>query len=242
MQFDLLAAIELTVCAAIAISVLSIGFGQDAPARLRITVWLTAWFGVVATLGATKALYYKGGLGAPGLGLAVMLPIVVVIARVLRSPSLRRGLDAIPLHVLIGVHAIRVLGVTFLILYGAGRLPAPFAPLAGWGDVLTGLAAAPIAWLAYRQLVSRRTVLLWNTFGLLDLIVAIGLGAISAPGVLRLMIADPGSEIMTLLPWLLIPGFIVPLLATTHIAVFYRLRIAAPRAVRSDEGISARGA
>jgi hypothetical protein len=29
---------------------------------------------------------------------------------------------------------------------------------------------------------------------------------------------------MTTLPWLLIPGFLVPLLAVTHLAVFYRLR------------------
>jgi hypothetical protein len=31
---------------------------------------------------------------------------------------------------------------------------------------------------------------------------------------------------MTTLPWLLIPGFLVPLLASTHLAVFYRLNTA----------------
>jgi hypothetical protein len=33
---------------------------------------------------------------------------------------------------------IRTLGVTFLLLYSAGHLPAPFAPAAGWGDIAIG--------------------------------------------------------------------------------------------------------
>ena len=37
------------------------------------------------------------------------------------------------------------LGVFFIALWALGRLPAPFAPSAGWGDVLVGLTALPIA-------------------------------------------------------------------------------------------------
>ncbi|PYL63918.1 MAG: hypothetical protein DMF25_08940 [Verrucomicrobia bacterium] len=59
--------------------------------------------------------------------------------------------------------------------------------------------------------------------GIADLLVAVGLGAMSSPGPARLIFAEPSSAIMTTLPWLLIPGFLVPLLITVHIAVFIRL-------------------
>jgi hypothetical protein len=42
---------------------------------------------------------------------------------------------------------------------------------------------------------------------------------------------------MSTLPWLIIPGFLVPLLATTHIAIFHRLR--AHRAADVDAGAPA---
>lgn len=227
MELDLLASIEMTVCAAIAVAVLAIGFGEDTVARVRIATGLTAWFIVVTAMAAMEVLHDQHGLGVPGLGVAVMLPIVVLSVRALRSPSLRRGLQSIPLSMLVGVNVIRSFGVMFLLLYAAGRLPAPFAPVAGWGDILVGLTAIPVAWLAYKKgAATHSTVMIWNTLGLVDLIAAVGLGVTSSPGPLRLIFAEPGAGIMTTLPWLLIPGFLVPLLASTHLAVFYRLSMA----------------
>lgn len=224
MQIDLLAAVELAASAAIAISVIAIGFGESGAARLRIAGWLFAWFVLVTAMAATRMLGYPNGLGAPGLGIAVVVPIVILVVRVLSSQALRRALNSMPLSTLIGVHTVRILGVFFLVLYAAGRLPAPFAPTAGWGDVVTGLAAAPLAWLLSRNYrLPNVFIWIWNVFGLLDLVTAIGLGAVSAPGPIQLIFARPGTMLMTTLPWLLIPAFLVPLLATIHLAVFYRL-------------------
>ncbi len=228
MSLDLLAAIEMTAGAAVAVTVLAIGFGNRVSARVRIATGLSAWFMFVTVMATTEVLHYEHGLGVPGLGIAVLLPIVILSIGVLRSPALYRALRTIPLSLLIGVNVIRAFGVTFLLLYAAGRLPAPFAPVAGWGDILVGLTAAPVAWLAYKKgAAAHSTVLTWNILGLLDLIAAVGLGVVSSPGPLRLIFAEPGSGIMTTLPWLLIPGFLVPLLASTHLAVFYRLSTAA---------------
>jgi hypothetical protein len=224
MELDLLASIEMTTCAAIAVVVLAIGFGEDVLARVRIATGLVVWFVVVTVLAAMEVFHYQHGLGVPALGIAVMLPIVVLSVRVFRSPALRRGLDSVPLSLLVGVNSIRTFGVVFLLLYAAGRLPAPFATVAGWGDIAIGLTAIPIAWLAYKKGTSAQSmVMIWNTLGLLDLIAAVGLGVTSSPGPLQLIFAEPGAGIMTTLPWLLIPGFLVPLLASTHLAVFFRL-------------------
>ena len=129
-----------------------------------------------------------------------------------------------PLWLLVGVHTVRLLGVSFIILFAAGRLPAPFAPVAGWGDIFVGATAIPVAWLVSRQTVNARSIVwIWNVIGIADLIAAIGLGATSSPGPARLIFAELSSAIMTTLPWLLIPGFLVPLLITVHIGIFVRL-------------------
>ncbi len=224
MNTDLIGSIELTGSAAIVIAALSIGFGSNAAARVRIALSLSSWFVVVVILAATRALYYEHGLGSPGLGIAVALPIVILCIVVSRATSLREGFHRVPLWLLVGVHAVRLLGISFIILYAAGRLPAPFAPVAGWGDIFVGATAFPVAWLAYRQPANVRPILwIWNIIGLADLIAAVGLGVISSPGPARLIFAEPSSAIMTTLPWLLIPGFLVPLLVAVHIAIFIRL-------------------
>jgi len=224
MNIDLIGSIELTASAAIMITALSIGFGSRTAARIRIAAWLAAWFVVVVILAATRALYYEHGLGAPGLGIAVAVPIAVLCIVVARTQALREEFHRVPLWLLVGVHVVRLLGISFIILYTAGRLPAPFASAAGWGDIFVGATALPVAWFAYRQPTNVRSMIwIWNVIGIADLINAVGLGVISSPGPQRLIFAEPSSAIMTTLPWLLIPGFLVPLLFAVHIGIFIRL-------------------
>jgi|SRR5438105_1437500 len=224
MNVDVLNSIELTASAAIVIAALSIAFGSTAATRIRSAAWLSAWFVLVVILAATRALYYEHGLGTPGLGLAVALPIAVLCATVARVQSLRESFHQMPLWLLVGMHTVRLLGISFVVLYAAHRLPAPFAPVAGWGDIFVGATAAPIAWLAYRQSTNARAIVwTWNLIGIADLIAAVALGVTSSPGHARLIFAEPSSAIMTTLPWLLIPGFLVPLLFTVHIGIFVRL-------------------
>jgi hypothetical protein len=64
---------------------------------------------------------------------------------------------------------------------------------------------------------------LWNAIGISDLVAAIALGTLSAPGPLQMFAAPPTSAIMTALPWLIVPGFIVPSLVFIHVVIFYRL-------------------
>lgn len=224
MSIDVLASIVLTAGAAIVLSGMAVGFGEDTRSRMRIAGWLGLWFVLVAAMAAGGWLTYPHGLGTPGLGVAVCLPVIVMTGMVYGMPSLRRALRHVPLSLLVALHGVRVLGVFFLILHAAGRLPAPFAPLAGWGDVLAGAAAVPLAWLVRRsERAARPLVWCWNGFGMLDLVLAVALGAVSAPGPLQLIDAAPGTSLMTGLPWLLVPAFLVPLLAALHLAVFYRL-------------------
>jgi hypothetical protein len=92
------------------------------------------------------------------------------------------------------------------------------------GDIFAGVAALPLAWSIVRfgSRVQALT-LLWNAIGIADLVAAIALGALSAPGPLQVFAGPPTSAIMTTPPWLIIPGVIVPSLVFIPIVIFYRL-------------------
>ena len=70
-------------------------------------------------------------------------------------------------------------------------------------------------------MVSRRALLTWNSFGLLDFVIAISVGT-----ALRSAWFGSGvtSDPMALLPLSLIPTVIVPLYVITHLVIYLQLR------------------
>src|SRR5262249_58692982 len=79
-------------------------------------------------------------------------PLVAIVALVVAFPTVRHALNSVPLPLLVGLNAIRLGGVLFVLLAGAGRLSGPFPYLAGWGDFTTGALAIPAASFSPRSL------------------------------------------------------------------------------------------
>src|SRR6266850_2386718 len=109
------------------------------------------------------------------------LPLVVAAIAALSSAKVREVLLALPLPLLVGLNIMRIFGAFFLLLAAQGRLSGPFPQSAGWGDVIVGLTAIPLAAATARNLWgNRRAVLAWNILGTLDLVIAVSLGVASA--------------------------------------------------------------
>jgi hypothetical protein len=224
-MLEILSTIGLTASAAIVIGFLAYAMAETPRGRLTVAGVLTAWFVVVVTIGASAALDPVRGFGVPALGLTVGLPVAALVGAFFAFGPIRAAMLAAPLPALVAVNAIRILpGWLFVLLYAAGKLPAPFAPSAGWGDIFAGVAALPLAWsiLRFGRPVAP-LVFAWSVIGIADLVNAIALGALSAPGPLQTFAAPPTSAIMTTLPWLIVPGFLVPSLIFMHVVIFTRL-------------------
>jgi hypothetical protein len=197
---------------------------------------LIGWLALSIALAAAGA-YHVGATGIPTVQYGILLPILIGSVLIWRSATVARIIDAVPQPWLIGVQLYRALGVIFLILYATGQLPGLFAWPAGVGDIAVGLLA-PVVALAYAR-APRDTaglVRAWNAFGILDLVVAVTTGFITAPSFIQPIVVQPNSELMTVLPMVLIPVYLVPLSIMLHIASLAKLHRATASTASGNAG------
>jgi hypothetical protein len=194
-------------------------------ARWAVSVTLAVWLGLVVLLGARGA--FVAPLGAPpvALVLGVAIPLVVFFAAYRLSDSFRDLVLTADLRFIAGIQAWRVLGFAFLALYAYGILPGMFAWPAGLGDMAVGITAPWIIAALIRRpdFAASKTFRAWNLFGILDLVVALGTGGLTAV----LATGAPGeitAAPMTELPLLLVPGYLVPLLLMLHATALLQAR------------------
>ena len=196
------------------------------PVKLGSRLILGAVIGGWITL--VVALAGAGVVNKQPFALPLLFALPLVAAGIGATvPAFRAAIITIPLPLVVGLNALRVLGV-FMLLEGiAGQMTGPFPFAAGIGDIITGIFAVPIARLAAKNPRDIR-IWEWNVFGALDLVVAVTLGVMSSNGSpIQLIHAGVGSSAMTTLPWALIPLVLVPTYLIGHAIVFSQLRAAA---------------
>jgi len=193
--------------------------------RPAVAIVLTAWLLLVVSLGVAGA--FVGPPGAPPLpiAMAVTAPLVLFFVWLRLSPSFREFVLTLDLRLIAGMQAWRWAGLGFLSLYAHKVLPAVFALPAGLGDMAIGVTAPWIVLALIRQpgFAARGAFIRWNVLGILDLLVAISIGTVSAffttgaPG-------EISTAPMATLPLLLIPAFLVPLFLMLHTAALMQSR------------------
>jgi hypothetical protein len=222
---DIVAAIVLATLGVVVPGVLILASPLDGTTARRLALAVAGWLAGVTALAAAGLFSSASSVGTPAIGVAVTLPVLLGSASAARGSALRALAFGVPLALLVAVNVGRLLGAFFLLLHAEGRLPRTFAAGAGWGDIAIAALALPLAWAVHRRIAGWWTAtLVWNALGFLDLVAAVTLGVGSAPGSpFRFIHEAPGSGAMGTLPWLLIPGFLVPIYLLTHLAVFARL-------------------
>jgi hypothetical protein len=191
--------------------------------RLVVIILIAGWF--LVALGASLLGLLQTGPSSPPIpiGLAIPAPLLLGWLAYARSARFRRLLLSIDLRWLIGMQLWRVVGEVFLLLYARNELPASFAIPAGIGDVLVGLAAPFVAFLAASGTsAARRVVIGWCIVGIVDLVVAVTTGVLNAPGTFGLLAGQVTTAPMLELPLSLIPTFFVPLSILLHVIVLRR--------------------
>ncbi len=193
------------------------------------TITVIGWFLLAIALASADA-YRAAADRIPTIQYGILVPILIGGLLIWRSPRLARIIDAVPQHWLVGVQLYRALGVIFLILYAAGKMPGLFAWPAGLGDVLAGVFA-PVVAIAYLRGPRENADLVsaWNLFGIADLVVAVTAGFLTSPSPFQLFAFDLPNELVSRFPLVLVPVFLVPLSVLLHLASLAKLRRSALR-------------
>jgi len=193
--------------------------------RLSVILVLTAWFLLVVSLGAVGAFVSPPGTPPVGIALGVGAPLLLFFAWLRLSQSFRDFVLSLDLRFIAGIQAWRWAGLGFLSLYAYDVLPAVFALPAGLGDMAIGFTAPWIILGLVRRpdFAASAAFLRWNVLGILDLVVALTLGTVTA----ALSTGAPGeisTAPMATLPLLLIPAFLVPLFLMLHTTALMQRR------------------
>jgi hypothetical protein len=215
---------------------------------------LAAWFSARRTgMPRGDALYFTGRVGA-ALALFLLLSIaasmsglidnfdarppylmrfllphmvfILIVGSV--SPYGRRLALGLPIAALVGLQAFRI-PVELLLhgLYDEGIAPVQMTYFGRNFDILTGLTAVPVAWLAARGKASRALLTAWNILGLALLCNIVIVALASMPGPLRLFMNEPSAKFITSLPYIFIPTMFVTTALLGHVLLFRRLWVEA---------------
>ncbi|GAB4527100.1 MAG: hypothetical protein Kow00133_15950 [Amphiplicatus sp.] len=199
--------------------------GGKALLRGPIVGTLIVW-GALSALAAANGLY-RSVNGAPPYGLvaAAILPPLAFCAAYGRSAGLRRWTNEIDLGLVTALQGWRVVGATFVFVWGFGMLPPVFAAPAGFGDIAVGVAAPFVALAVWRRSPGwKRASYALIVAGLFDFVAAFVTGALAREGG---ALHQPGAVhtgLMAELPLTLIPGYAVPIFAILHLIAFFKLR------------------
>src|SRR5215472_6053260 len=122
---------------------------------------------------------------------------------------------------MIWLNVWRLVGLVFLGLMATGQMPALWATCRH----RRRHCGCDAPWVANQldKPGGKRIAIIFNLFGLADLVVAVGLGIMTSPGPLRVFHTTPTSEFATHFPLALVPGFLVPLAFALHIVSLWQL-------------------
>lgn len=189
---------------------------------LATAAGLLAWLAATTSIAATGLLRDFSASPPPLMplvGLSLGLTVLLVLSRF--GGRLATGLGV---AALVGYQVFRVpLELVLFMLHRDGAIPVQMTFEGLNFDVVSGLTAIPVAWLAARGRLPAWGLLLWNLLGF-GLLLAIGaISFLSTPTAMRLFTNEPANTFVAGAPYVWLPTFLVPAALFGHVLVFRRL-------------------
>jgi hypothetical protein len=176
----------------------------------------------------------------PPTMMLVFVTVFAIAIGLALSPVGRRIALHVPLAVLVGFQAFRV--VVELLLHRAyteGLMPIQMSYAGRNFDIVSGLTAIPVAvWLAAGGR-SARVLLAWNTLSVGLLLNILGIALLSAPTPFRVFMNEPSNVWITQAPWVWLPAMMVLAAVAGHALVYRRLVLDAGARAREDHSAGA---
>ena len=190
-----------------------------------VAAFFLAWLALISVLGARGVFVARGGAPPLALLIGLLAPLTLFLVGYRAIRPLREFILSIDLRLIVGIQAWRWAGFGFLALYAYGVLPGIFAWPAGLGDMAIGVTAPLVLAALLRRpgFAAGKSFATWNLSGILDLTVAVSIGALVpllAPNLYRAASTAPMAQ----LPLVLIPTYLVPTFLILHLTALFQAR------------------
>ena len=154
-------------------------------------------------------------IGPPLLGLALLLA----------TARGRQHLSGLRLPVLTLLHVVRVpVELVLLALYRAGTVPRLMTFEGRNFDILAGLTAPLVYYLAFRKkAMGRKGLIVWNVVCLILLLNIVGNAILAAPYPFQQFAFEQPNVAVLHFPFVWLPGVVVPVVLLAHLAALRKL-------------------
>jgi hypothetical protein len=190
-----------------------------------VAVFFLAWLALIFVLGSRGA--FVAPRGAPPLALLIALsaPLGLFLLGYRTIRPLREFVLSADPRLMVGMQAWRWAGFEFLALHTYRVLPGVFAWPAGLGDMAIGVTAPLILAKLLRRpnFAASRSFVAWNVSGILDLTLAVSIGAL-VPLLAPNFYGPVSTSPMSKLPLVLIPTYLVPAFLVLHLTMLFQAR------------------
>jgi len=179
---------------------------------------ITGWVALLGYL-SLKDVFANFQSVPPRILPALVVPLVVGLF-LLRSAGARALLARTPPQWPIYAQSFRiVMEIILWLLFVQHRVPAIMTFEGRNVDILVGLTAIPVGYFCFvRRAWSPRVAFWWNVAGILILLNVVAHAQLSTPSPFRVFVTDPPVTFIAYWPYILLPGFLVPLAWLLHSA------------------------
>ena len=158
----------------------------------------------------------------PKIVLTTTLPLAIFVTIIYSTKICKKVNAVLSLEDLVKIHIFRLIGSTFILLFLYDLLPPVFALFTGIGDLLTAISSVFVGMaIRNKKSYARRLTYIWNTFGLIDILITSAMAIIFTK--ISIDKGIQGVEILAEFPFCFIPAFAPPTIIFLHLLVFRKL-------------------
>lgn len=197
---------------------------ETLPAKLLIG--LTAFWLIFQAVAAMSGFYQKTDALPPRIFLVGAFPVLLLI--VSYFVFFRRSfIERLPLRTLTLLHVIRIPVEIVLFWLFQNKLVPEMMTFEGRNlDILSGITAPIVFWLAFRGgRVNRPLLIVWNVLALGLLVNIVTIAVMAFPSPLQKLAFDQPNFAIMYFPFNWLPAVVVPIVLFSHLAALWKIAV-----------------
>jgi len=190
----------------------------------KLALFLTALWMVFQIILALGGFYQKTDVVPPRIFAFAAFPAFLLI--ILYFVFFRRDfIERLPLKALTILHVIRIpVELVLFWLYQNRLVPEAMTFEGSNFDILSGITAPIIYFLAFRGATVNRTLLIvWNLAALLLLVNIVTIAVLAFPSPMQQIAFDQPNMAVMYFPYVWLPAIVVPIVLFSHLASIWKL-------------------